>query len=357
MQRCQKCIMPANYPQIMFDNEGVCNFCINQRKIEYQGAEALKSKILSYRRVSGSSKYDCAVGFSGGRDSSYLLYYLSKVLNLNVIAFTIDNGNIPPETQQNIKNTAKLLNIKVIIKHYPYLENCLTHHLKAWLQKPSATMITALCVGCRLGIAKGEYKLLQEYQIPVYISGGTPFEGNNYKTTLLRIPQNNKKKASLILGYIFQVIQNPKWISNPYAFFIQANEFMAYYGRRYKKKLRLKGYITISPFWRYIKWEEKKIIDTIENELGWIKNSQTGSTWRGDCDIALLKSYLYKTLLGYNDKDDSLSDLIRDGQITREDALQRLESEQYISESVIKNIVEKNGINYGYFQEGFGIAY
>ena len=88
-----------------------------------------------------------------------------------------------------------------------------------------------------------------------------------------------------------------------------------------------------------------------------MKNSQTGSTWRGDCDIALLKSYLYKTLLGYNDKDDSLSDLIRDGQITREDALQKLESEQYISESAIKNIVEKNGINYGYFQEVLGVAY
>jgi hypothetical protein len=351
MQRCRKCIMPVNYPRIIFDNEGVCNFCTNQKRIEYQGAEALKSKILSYRNIGGGSKYDCALGFSGGRDISYLLYYLSKVLNLNVIAFTIDNGNLPPDTQQNIKNITGLLNVDLVTKRYPYLENCFRHHLKAWLHKPTPAMIASLCVGCRLGLGKGRYELLQEYQIPVYISGGTPFEGNQYKTNLLRISPNSKTKSSLILGYIFQVSKNVRWISNPYAFSIQAKEFMAFYGRSYNKKLQRKGYITISPFYRYIKWDETKILDTIENELGWRKNSQTGSTWRGDCDIALLKLYLYKKSLGYNDKDDSLSDLIRDGQITREDALRRLEVEQYISESVIKNIVEKNGINYGCFQE------
>lgn len=351
MQICQKCIMPVNYPGIMFDSEGVCNFCTNPKKNEYQGTEALKSDILSYRKIGGSSKYDCAVGFSGGRDSSFLLYYLSKVLNLKVIAFTIDNGNIPNETKENLKNITNLLNVDLVTKKYPYLENCFGHHLKAWLNKPSAAMITALCVGCRLGIAKGIYELLQEYQIPVYISGITPFEGNQYKTNLLRISPDDKTKSSLIFGYLFQIARNLKWISNPYALFMQAKEFMAYYGGRYNKKLQQKGYITIKPFYNYIKWEEKKIIDIIETELGWRKNSQTGSTWRGDCDIALLKLYLYKEFLGYNDKDDSLSDLIRDGQIKRDDALHRLEAEQYISESVMKNIMEKNGISYTYFQK------
>lgn len=357
IKRCKKCIMPINYPGIMFNHEGVCNFCTNKKRIEYKGPEALKNKILSYRNIKSGSNYDCALGFSGGRDSSYLLYYLSKVLNLKVLALLIDNGTMPPETQHNVKNIRNILNVDMVTKKYPYLKNCFRHHVNAFLYKPSPAMITSFCIGCRLGLAKGIYDLLQEYQIPVYISGSTPFEGNQYKTNLLRFSPYSKTKFSLILGYIIQVAKNVKWISNPYALSIQVKEFMAFYGLRYYKKLHRKGYNTISPFHEYIKWDEKKVINIIENELGWIKNSQTGSTWRSDCDIALLKLYLYKKFLGFNDKDDSLSDLIRDGQITRDEALQRLEAEQYISESVIKNIVEKNGMDFDYFQEVINISW
>lgn len=343
--------MPFNYPRIEFDHEGVCNFCSNHKKNLYEGADALKEKILSCNHKGKNQKYDCAVGFSGGRDSSYLLYFLSAVLKLKVIAFTIDNGNLPPETQDNINNITNLLNIDLVIKKYTYLEKCSKYHLKTWLHHPSAAMISALCTGCRLGLAKGIYELMLEYNVPVYISGATPFEGNQFKTNLLRIPIKSNRKNSLILGYLSQTVKNPRWISNSYCSFIQANEFMAFYGGRYNKMLKQKGYIRIYPFHTYIRWEEKKVIDVIEKELKWQKNSQTGSTWRGDCDTALLKLYLYKKLLGYNDKDDSLSDLIRDEQLSREEALQRLEREHEISETAIKNIVEKNGINYLYFQK------
>lgn len=351
MQRCRSCIMPINYPRISFNSDGVCNFCRNHKKRNYEGSGKLKSRILSYRDKFGNSKYDCALGFSGGRDSSYLLYYLTKILNLKVIAFTIGNGNIPDETKQNIENITKLLNVDLVTRKHPYLNDCSMNHIKAWLHRPSAAMVGILCAGCRLGTARNIYKLLIEYQVPVYISGGTPFEGNQYKTDLLLFNPNSRTKISLILGYISNILKNKNWINNSYSVSIQAQEFFARYGRWYKKRLKKKGFIEIAPFYQYIKWEEKNIVDTIEDKLGWIKNGKTGSTWRGDCDIALLKLYLYKKMLGFNDKDDSLSDLVRDGQITREEALQRLYGEQYISKSIIKNIMKKNDISYAYFQE------
>jgi len=60
----------------------------------------------------------------------------------------------------------------------------------------------------------------------------------------------------------------------------------------------------------------------------------------------LLKLYFYKKLLGFNDKDDALSDLIRDGQLTREEALNRLESEQYLSPDLINEICMDHSIDY-----------
>lgn len=350
MLRCQKCIIPTNYPESVFDNQGVCTFCRNHKKREYQGPEALKDRILSYRNRRRSLTYDCALGFSGGRDSTYLLFYLSQILKLRVVAFTIDNGYIPPETKGNIRNITKLLGIDLVTKKYSYLEECFGHHLRAWLRKPSPAMISALCVGCRLGLAKGAYELLLKHDVPVYISGGTPFEVGGYKTDLLRIPQSSKTKSSLIRGYIHQVLRNPRWVSNPYAVTIQAKEFMSYYGRIYAKELQRKGHVSISPFYGYIRWQEKIIADTL-NQLGWQRNSKTGSTWRGDCDVAGLKLYLYRTLLGYSDKDDSFSALIRDGQLTREEAMHRLGHEQHVSEGNIKSTVEKTGASYVEFQQ------
>ena len=55
-------------------------------------------------------------------------------------------------------------------------------------------------------------------------------------------------------------------------------------------------------------------------------------------------------MLGFNDKDDGLSCLIRDNQITREEAIKRIKKEGEIPERVIKEIIEKLGLNYSDFQ-------
>ena len=70
------------------------------------------------------------------------------------------------------------------------------------------------------------------------------------------------------------------------------------------------------------------------------------STWRADCKLALLKLYIYKYALGYNDKLPYLCNLIRDGQISREEALARLDEEETISEDIIKEILHDFDISY-----------
>lgn len=104
--------------------------------------------------------------------------------------------------------------------------------------------------------------------------------------------------------------------------------------------------LAIKPFIRYVRWQENDVISTIKNELKWEENPDARSTWRGDCIVALLKLYLYKKTLGFNDKDDGLSCLIRDDQISRQEALRRVSAEGEISEKVIKHIVDRLGLNY-----------
>ena len=99
----------------------------------------------------------------------------------------------------------------------------------------------------------------------------------------------------------------------------------------------------VSPFHRYLHWRETDIVTTISRELAW--ESGTRSTWRGDCRIAVLKGYMYRSILGFNDKDDHLSWLIRDNQISREEAMDRLQMEAHVPKESIESLIVELGID------------
>jgi len=353
MKRCTKCILPENYPGITFNEEGICNYCITYKERKYHGSEILKEEIDSFlkNKKDRNKKYDCVLGLSGGRDSSYLLYYLVKVLNLRVLAYSVDHGFIPDQTKLNMKNITDILNVKLVIEEHDYLKKCLKHHILSWMHKPSPAMVGVLCTGCRYNMESGIRNFTKKNKISLIIVGDHPFESQRYKFDIMKINPNStsRKSYSFILGYLSQIIRNPKWILNPNCFIEQIKEFYNYYPIKIKKS----GVSTIGPFVSYIKWEEKKVISTIKNKLNWKETPNIESTSRGDCDIALLKLYLYKKTLGFNDKDDDLSCLIRAGQISREEALERLKKE-VIPEEVIKEIFSKLGLNYSDLKSALG---
>ena len=80
MKRCIKCILPEVYPNIAFDNEGVCNYCKERQTIQYLGSSKLEETLAQFKSSGG--KYDCLIPISGGKDSTYVLYQISKVYNM-----------------------------------------------------------------------------------------------------------------------------------------------------------------------------------------------------------------------------------------------------------------------------------
>lgn len=83
---CSNCI--ANdyiIPGLEFDENGLCPMCQTADETKH-----LKSvvPIKNTFKQSKKSRFDVAVFYTGGKDSTYLLYYLSKVLNLRVLALT-----------------------------------------------------------------------------------------------------------------------------------------------------------------------------------------------------------------------------------------------------------------------------
>lgn len=83
---CKNCV--ANdfmIPGIEFDENGLCPMCQTVEETKF-----LKSVVPvknTFER-SKKSRFDVGVFYTGGKDSTYLLYYLSKVLGLRVLAMT-----------------------------------------------------------------------------------------------------------------------------------------------------------------------------------------------------------------------------------------------------------------------------
>ena len=341
---CKKCILPKNYVSIEMDNSGVCNYCNNYTPINYLGEEKLKEKIDSILKKYPYRKYDCVVGFSGGRDSTYLLWYIVKKLHLKPLAVFIDSGLIPEITLKNIHNITKKLGVDLKIVNKNYLKRLFPIHFNAWIKRPKPETLVTFCVGCRLGVNKFVDEVTIKEKIPIVFYGDSPFEGHHYKSNIVKLNAKSKSKWSFILGYIRQIIQNPFLILNPYSLYIQISEFIVTNSQKQRRKRY--NIEKISIFHKYIRWNEKEIEEVLEKELGWNRDSNLNTSYRTDCKIGIIRQYLYYKLLGYNDKDDHLSCLVADGQITREEALERVVKEREVPKETLKSICKESGIEY-----------
>ncbi|MDE7163804.1 MAG: hypothetical protein K2O04_00050 [Clostridiales bacterium] len=104
---CKNCI--ANdyiIPGLEFDENGLCPMCQTSDETKH-----LKSvvPIKNTFKKSKKSRFDVAVFYTGGKDSTYLLYYLSKVLGLRVLALTWEIPYISDSASKSIDGAKKTL--------------------------------------------------------------------------------------------------------------------------------------------------------------------------------------------------------------------------------------------------------
>ncbi len=104
---CKTCI--ANdfiIPGIEFDERGQCPMCATAK--ETQNLKSVVPIKNTFAR-SKKSRFDVAVFYTGGKDSTYLLYYLSKVLDLRVLALTWELPFISECAKQSIEGAKRTL--------------------------------------------------------------------------------------------------------------------------------------------------------------------------------------------------------------------------------------------------------
>ncbi len=119
---CTTCIMDTTSPDIIFDENGVCNYCNTfKEKVKFEniGVENDNSlnQIVKTIKMESSKKnkpYDCLIAISGGMDSSYLAYYAVEFLKLKPLLFHVDAGWNSSISSNNIEKIVDKLGLDLI---------------------------------------------------------------------------------------------------------------------------------------------------------------------------------------------------------------------------------------------------
>ena len=103
MKKCIKCLLPETHESIIFNEDGLCNICVQNiyknNEIEWSSRKNELDELIESHR--GKYEYDCIIPFSGGKDSTWTLYYLIKEYNLKPLVVRFDHGFLRPNLNEN----------------------------------------------------------------------------------------------------------------------------------------------------------------------------------------------------------------------------------------------------------------
>lgn len=324
LRRCNKCILPETMPYITFDNNGICNYCSNyQSRNKPRPVRELLELVESYRRKGAE---DCIVPFSGGRDSCYGLHLIIKELKMKPITYTYDWGMVTDLGRRNISRMCGQLGVENIIvaDDIRKKRRNIALNLKAWLKSPHLGMISILTAGDKHFFRYVE-KVKKQTGISLNLWGVNPLEVTHFKAGFLGLKPDFEEKRVYNHGFMKQVryqsLRFKAMLDSP-GYFNRSiwDTITGEYFRSFTEKT---DYYHIFDFWR---WDEGTVDTTLE-KYDWEKAPDTNSTWRIGDGTAALYNYIYYFVAGFTEHDTFRSNQIREGDLTREEALALVEDE------------------------------
>ena len=325
LKRCSKCILPETMPYISFDKNGVCNYCNNyQLRNIPKDKEILFDLVEKFRRKKGN---DCIVPFSGGRDSCYSLHLIVKELKLKPIAYTYDWGMVTDLGRRNISRMCSQLGVENIIvaDDITLKRKNIAMNINAWLKSPNLGMISIFTAGDKHFFRHVE-TVKKQTGISLNLWGVNPLEVTHFKSGFLGVPPDFEEKlvysSSSMKQLRYQYLRFKAMMKSPSYFNSSIWDTLSgEYWRSYHKKI---DYFHVFDYWR---WNEEVIDKTLLDDYEWETAPDTKTTWRIGDGTAAFYNYIYYSVAGFTEHDTFRSNQIREGDITRQEALELVQEE------------------------------
>lgn len=310
---CKNCIYDSSMPTVIFNEDGVCNFCemIDNLKIEYQtglpSGEKKLNEIINKIKYHGRKKqYDIIVGVSGGTDSSFLLHK-SIQWGLRPLAVHYDNTWNTSIATENIRKITDKLNIDLFTL---VVDNKESNDIAKSFFLANVPEIDG---PTDIALSETLYRAASKYGIK-YV-----FEGHSFLAEGIS-PLSN---AYIDGGYIKSVHKKfgtLKMKTFPNMTFFSFLKWIIFY--RIKK---------IRPFW-YIDYSKSKAKAILEKEYGW---KDYGGHHLENRLTAFNHSVYFPQKFHEDQRNNTISARVRSGEITQKEGLLEYSKPPYVEESLV----------------------
>lgn len=317
---CTNCVMDSSDPNIKFDEKGVCERCNDFHHSILPmwnggiGKERELEELVANIRKTGEGKpYDCILGMSGGFDSSYMLHFVIKELKLRPLVFHVDAGWNIPFAEENIRKMVDKLGIDLKIERIDwneirdfqlaYFKSGVPH-----LDTPQDNAFVAVL---------DNYAL--RYGIKYILNGG------NISTEVIVNP-NSWSYWGTDLRHNKDIIKKFGTVgmkNYPFTSVLKRKVYMPY----------IKG-VNVVKLLNYIPYIKKEAEELLIREYDWKPYSQKHFE---DILTKFLEGYWLPVRFGYDVRRPQFSSLILTEQMTRGEALERLQ-QPALSEQEVKEL-------------------
>jgi N-acetyl sugar amidotransferase len=306
---CSNCIMDTSDKNISFDACDICDYCNNFKNfIEHDWQKSLDNaskleQLSSSIRANGVGKdFDCIIGLSGGLDSSYVAYVVKEKMGLRPLLFHVDAGW---NTDQAVGNIEKLvdglgLDLYTEVVNWEAVKRMQVAFLRAGIPDQDLVQDAAFFSGL--------YKFARKYKIKHIITG------SNFSTECCREPEEWGGYLGIdktLFGDIWAKCGDGK----PNDDFPLVDILV--YKLWYQKVL---GMVVHHPL-NLVPYVKQDAEDELEHRFGWHRFQHKHHESRF---TRFYEDYWLPRRFGYEKRRAHFSSLIMTGQMTRDQALNRI---------------------------------
>ena len=334
-QLCTRCVMDSSDPAISFNTQGICNHCREFDEItskgwfpNEEGARRLAVMVDQIKAAGKGKPYDCILGLSGGVDSSYLALKVHEQ-GLRPLVVHVDAG---------WNSELAVANIEKIVK---FCDFDLHTHVVDWEEMRDLQLAFL-----RSGIANQDvpqdhiffasiYHYATKHGIKYVLSGGNLATEGIYPKAWTGSAMDAINLHAIHRKFGQRRLKDYRTVS-----------FFDYYlWYPFIKQLR-----TVRPL-NYMPYDKKMATTELEQKIGW---RAYGRKHGESIFTKFFQNYYLPTRFEYDKRRPHFSSLIVSGQMSRDEAIEKLAEPLYSPNELeidIAYLCKKLGIGRNDFEE------
>jgi N-acetyl sugar amidotransferase len=307
-QICTKTIMDTSDPNIVFNDKGESDYYTNYIKTilpnwhtDEKGHAELMAEAEKIKADGKGRDFDCIIGLSGGLDSSYVAYVAKEIMGLRPLIFHVDAGWNTDKAVGNIEKLVNGLNLDLYtdVINWQEMKDLQVSFLKSQIADQDLPQDYAFFSGL--------YKFAKKNKIKYVLTGG------NYSTECCREPEEWGGFPGIDVRLVKDI--HSKFGKKPLKTFplVDILSYKIYY--RYVLGMKVFKPLNLVP---YIKKDVEKFLF---EKYGWESFQHKHHESRF---TRFYEDYWLPKKFGFEKRRAHFSSLILTGQMTREEALERI---------------------------------